>query len=421
MICGSCLRDNRLAATLVEQGRPVVLMPLYTPLRTDEPTVSRSRVLYGGIDVYLRQKSAFWRALPRFATRWLDHPAILRRVGMMAARTEARELAELTLAVLRGADGPQRAQLRELVEAVAALKPRLVNLPNLLFLGAVPALRRALPKTAVVCTLSGEDLFIDELPEGARREVVETIRGHAAGVHGFIATSRYYAEHATRAFGLPAERVHAVPMGIRVEDADGVTAIDAPGGDRAAVIGYFARVCRAKGLLELARAFAALRAAGKPCRLVAGGYLGAADRPYLDEVKAYLARFDVLRDFQYVGELPRAEKFRFLATLDVFSVPSPYREAKGLYVLEAKAAGVPVVQPDHGSFPELIEATGGGLLFEPGNVDHLASQLDRVLSDSALRKTLSERGRAAVRERFNDRVMAEATWAVYERAIEIVE
>ena len=72
------MRDNRLAAAMLAAGRDVVLLPLYTPIRTDEPDVSAKTVYYGGIGVYLRQKSAWYRALPRFVDRLLNRPAILR-------------------------------------------------------------------------------------------------------------------------------------------------------------------------------------------------------------------------------------------------------------------------------------------------------------------------------------------------------
>jgi len=55
MYCGSCLRDNALAAELMSQGHDVVLLPVYTPTLTDEPNVSSGKVLYGGVSVYLQQ------------------------------------------------------------------------------------------------------------------------------------------------------------------------------------------------------------------------------------------------------------------------------------------------------------------------------------------------------------------------------
>ena len=55
MYCGSCFRDNALAAELLKRGHDVHLVPVYTPTRTDEPNVSERRVLFGGISVYLQQ------------------------------------------------------------------------------------------------------------------------------------------------------------------------------------------------------------------------------------------------------------------------------------------------------------------------------------------------------------------------------
>ena len=58
MYCGSCLRDNALAAELIARGHDVTLLPFYTPTLTDEPNVSAgSRVFFGGISVYLQQHS----------------------------------------------------------------------------------------------------------------------------------------------------------------------------------------------------------------------------------------------------------------------------------------------------------------------------------------------------------------------------
>ncbi len=86
--------------------------------------------------------------------------------------------------------------------------------------------------------------------------------------------------------------------------------------------------------------------------------------------------------------------------------------SKGLYVLEALANGVPVVQPRHGSFPELIEATGGGVLVPPDNTDALAEALAQLRDDHAEREKLGQRGKQAVFERFHAKAMAEATLAV---------
>jgi len=78
MYCGTCLQDNTLAAALRARGCDVLLVPLYTPIRTDETDVSLDRVFYGGINVYLQQKSALFRHTPWLFDRLLDLPALLR-------------------------------------------------------------------------------------------------------------------------------------------------------------------------------------------------------------------------------------------------------------------------------------------------------------------------------------------------------
>ncbi|MCA9267099.1 MAG: glycosyltransferase family 4 protein, partial [Planctomycetales bacterium] len=95
------------------------------------------------------------------------------------------------------------------------------------------------------------------------------------------------------------------------------------------------------------------------------------------------------------------------------SVPTEYHEPKGLFVLEALAAGVPVVQPQHGAFPEMLTATGGGLLVRPGDAEHLAQTLGELLSDAARRRQLGQAGRSAVHENFNAVTTARATLDVY--------
>jgi glycosyltransferase involved in cell wall biosynthesis len=70
------------------------------------------------------------------------------------------------------------------------------------------------------------------------------------------------------------------------------------------------------------------------------------------------------------------------------------------------AAGVPVVQPRHGAFPEVVEATGGGILCEPDDADALADGTERLLLDPAEARALAERGRRAVLERFSVERMA---------------
>ena len=119
------------------------------------------------------------------------------------------------------------------------------------------------------------------------------------------------------------------------------------------------------------------------------------------------------KEFTYRGELDRAQKIAFLHELDVLSVPTTYREPKGMFVFEAMACGVPVVQPRHGAFPEIIERTGGGLVVEPGDPKALADGIATLRTDTALAESMSKAGAAGVRHHYTAARMAEQVEAVY--------
>src|SRR5512145_3188721 len=108
MYCGSCLRDNALAAELIARGHDVTLVPLYTPLLTDEPNVTRPHVLFGGISVYLQQHSVLFRKLPRSVDRWLDSPRLIKAFADRSVSTDPRLLGGLTISMLEGAGGVLR-------------------------------------------------------------------------------------------------------------------------------------------------------------------------------------------------------------------------------------------------------------------------------------------------------------------------
>ncbi|MFQ5430558.1 MAG: glycosyltransferase family 4 protein [Phycisphaerae bacterium] len=417
MYCGSCLRDNALAAALIRSGRDVVLLPVYSPIRTDGPDVSDRRVFYGGINIFLQQKAALFRHLPRFLDRLLSHPSLLRLAMKRAGAASPKTAAPLVVSILRGEAGRQRKELGRLIAGLADLRPDLVHLPNAFFVGLAAPIKRELA-AAVVCTLTGEDVLLEKLPEPAKSEALALIRSHGTDVDAFLSVSRYYAAYAAERFGIAPERIHPIPLGIPIEDESGEPdrARTPPAtDDRPFTIGYLARVCPDKGLHVLCDAFRILHDRNRACRLVAAGYIGTGDRGYLRDIQADMARCGLDRVIDFRGEVDRAEKLAMLRSIDVLSVPTVYREAKGLYVLEALSQGVPVVSPRHGAFPELIEATGGGLLVEPHDPTALADALGRLMDDAELRGSLGSAGRAAVRSSFTDEIMATAAWAVFER------
>ena len=132
-------------------------------------------------------------------------------------------------------------------------------------------------------------------------------------------------------------------------------------------------------------------------RLEAAGYLSRSTQTYLDEVRRILADANLEHEFAYRGEVDREGKLAFLKQLDVLSVPAVYDEPKGLFLLEAMASGVPVVQPRRGGFTEIVERTGGGLLVAQDDPDALADGLHTLFSDRALRADLAARAFEGVR------------------------
>jgi glycosyltransferase involved in cell wall biosynthesis len=416
MFCGSCMRDNALVSALREQGHDALLVPTYTPIRTDDPDVSVGRVFYGGISVYLEQQSRVFRALPRWATRWLDSRWLIRLAAKRAGgEFDYAALAAMTESMLAGADGRQRHELAELVAWLKTeVRPEVVVLTNALLSGIVPTVAKELG-VPVLTTLQGDDIFLDALPAGSRDRCVEAIRRNDAHTAGYLATSRFYADHMATYLGIDRDKVEVVWPGIKLLGHDG----PASPIDRPPTVGYFARICPEKGFHNAVEAFVRLKKlpgmAGAKFR--AGGWLGPQHRAFFAEQVRKLEAAGVADHFEHADCPDHASKVRFFHGVDVLTVPTDYREPKGLYVLEAWANGVPVVQPAHGSFPELVEATGGGLLVPPGNPDALARGLAELLADPTRRRAVGERANAAVRERFSAKAMAEATAGVLNKHV----
>jgi glycosyltransferase involved in cell wall biosynthesis len=417
MFCGSCLHDNTLVAALRDLGHDAMLIPLYTPIRTDEPDVSQHRVFFGGINVYLQQKFSLFRHTPWFLDRLFDAPRLLNWVSRFAVRTEAQALGELTISILKGEHGYQKKEIEKLATWLAdEVKPDIVQLTNVLLSGIVPRLRQKLG-VPVIASLQGDDVFLDAMPATYRERCLELIRDHCSAFDGFIATSRYYADFMSKYLDIPRDKIQVVYPGLNLKgfgDRDGTRAPDGSG-TRVPTIGYFARVCPEKGLHVLVDAFCALRKMpdAPRCRLRASGWLGENQRGFLDQQRQKMQEAGLHDDFDYVESPDHESKVRFLQSLDLFCVPTVYHEPKGLYLLEAWATGLPVVQPAHGSFPELIEATGGGLLVPPDNPTELARGLRRLLERPDERSRLGSSGKQAVEKAFHARAMAETTEKLY--------
>jgi glycosyltransferase involved in cell wall biosynthesis len=419
MYCGSCLRDNSLAVELLARGHDVTLLPLYTPTTTDEPSVTRNRVLFGGISIYLQQYMGLFRKTPRFLDRVWDSPRVIKALASRSLSTDPRLLGDLTISMLEGERGVLRKEFDKLLEWLAGEpSPDIVNLPNALLIALADPIRKALNRP-VCCTLQGEDLFLEELVEPYRTRALELIRKKVSEVDRFIAVSEYYAPVMGRLLQIPPDRMAVVPLGINLKGYEKRGPPDTRDPFR---IGYFARLAPEKGLHVLADAYERLRlrigdVPARAIRLEAAGYLSRAHAPYLEKVRRGLERAGLADEFVYHGAVDRDGKLAFLRSLDVLSVPAPYDEPKGVFLLEAMASGVPVVQPRRGAFTEIVEKTGGGLLVAPDDPAALAEGLYSIYQDRALAESLGERGFRGVRQHYSIQRSADRLLEVYDSLI----
>lgn len=444
MYCGSCLHDNTLAAALLAMGEDVLLVPTYTPLRTDEADVSIGRVFFGGINVYLQSKVSLFRHTPWWFDRLLDNPMLLERLSKRASSVDPAQLGDMTVTMLQGEAGHLRKEVEKLVDwLLKEVRPDVVHLSNSMQIGMARMIRerRGPP---VVCQLSGEDLFIEKLVPPFYEEARAHLRERAADVDAFVALNRYYADFMAEYLAVDRARVHVIPHGLKL---DGHRALEPPAepgaaigsgdassfnthsqppalpgvlsndlrSDNPRVIGYFARICEDKGLHLLVEACELLAERGDvpPFVLHAAGYLGGGDKPYLEALQKRAASGKLAGRFQYLGELDRAQKIAFLQSLDVFSTPTVYRESKGLPALEAMANAVPVVLPDHGSFSEIVADTGGGLLHRPSDARDLSDKLAELLINPDRSAQFGAAGQRAIHERYDAAEMAKRTLVLY--------
>jgi glycosyltransferase involved in cell wall biosynthesis len=412
MYCGSCLRDNALATELLRQGHEVTLLPLYTPTLTDEPNVSTDKVFFGGISVYLEQRSAIFRHTPRWIDKLWDSKFALRAASKNSIAVDPASLGELTISMLRGEHGHQRKEVDKLLDWLKTQpRPDVVDLQNSMLSGLAAPIKEALG-SPVCSTLQGEDLFIANLKEPHKSEAVKLMRRNAQQIDAFIAVSEYYAEFMAGFLDVPRAKIQVVPLGINLKDYQ-----PKKNNTQSEVfrIGYFARITPEKGLHLLAEAYRKLRNRDGfgPARLEVAGYLAPEHRPYLREIERQMEEAGLADEFKYHGALDRDAKLHFFHQLDVHSVPTTYPEPKGLPVLESMASGVPVIQPRWGSFTEIVEKTGGGSLVEPKDSDSLAEEIYSLWKNPERMKDLGRQGVRGVHQHYSVANMAEHALQVY--------
>lgn len=413
--CGNCLRDSKYVEALRKSDHLVRKIPMYLPLFSDEHDLSREiPVFYGAISIYLKQRFPLFRKAPAWVDRALNSKPMLKLASRFAGSTRAKGLEEMTVSMLLGEEGQQKEELQRMVDwIVENCDPDVIHLSNALLLGLAQQLSTRL-HVPVICSLQDEDVWVDVMKPSARDSVWKLMSRKAENVSAFISVSDYYAGEMKEQIHIPEEKLSAVHIGVDPADYS-----FKPVSEKSRNIGYVSRMCHENGMDILVDAFILLKQKEgfEDVGLVlTGGHTGD-DRKFLHEVRKKIRDHGLQENVEFHEEFEEEGLREFLEKVAVVSVPVRNGEAFGIYLLECMVSGIPVVQPALGAFPEIVELSGGGLVYESNTPESLAGSLEKLLSDPAEMDRLSRNGKEGVEKHFHIDVQAERMVEVYEKAI----
>ena len=413
--CGNCLRDSKYVEALRKSDHMVVKLPMYLPLFADEHDLSREiPVFYGAVSIYLKQLFPIFRKAPAWIDRMLNSKPMLKLASKFAGSTRAKGLEEMTVSMLLGEEGQQKDELERMVDwIVENCDPDVIHLSNALLLGLAHRLSERM-HVPVICSLQDEDVWVDVMKPSARESVWRLMSDKAKHVSAFISVSDYYAGVMKQKMDIPDSKLKSVHVG--VDPADYTFK---PASEKKRKIGFVSRMSHSNGTDILVDAFILLKQQKEfdDVELVLTGGSTGDDRQYLSEIRGNLKRNHVMEQVEFHEDFEEEGLRTFLDNVSVVSVPVRNGEAFGIYLLECMASGVPVVQPDLGAFPEIVNLTGGGVIYDSNTPEALAKALGKILSDPDELDRMSKKGREGVEKHFHIDIQAERMVRVYAEAI----
>lgn len=409
--CGNCYRDNLLVQAVHRAGHDVTVIPLYLPLRFMGQHAGDAPVFFPATTFYVEQKSH--RRMPRWVRRMLDSAPALRIAAARSGTTSAAGMEEMTLSMIEGNDTAFRRHVDELIQWLHTMpRPDIIHLSSSLLMAVAQPLKEALG-IPVVCSLQDEEVWIDTLEPDCARRAWQAIADGARHVDHFVTSSHYYADIVRRRLpSLPPPTVIYPGVDIsRYQPADSKT-----GSPDFPTIGFFYRMNELDGLDILADAFVILKKRNTIPGLqlrVGGGYMPT-ERKFLAGIRKTLRPYadDVIFDDSYTWN----RHFEFYRQISVLSVPLRFGEGIGLYLCEAFAAGRPAVEPESGSFSEIIG--DAGVTYRPNTPAALADALERLLTSDELMSRCAAAAHNLSYERYNDTLTAEQLIQLYESSLQ---
>jgi len=414
--CGNCLRDDKFHLAMKKQGHQLTKIPMYLPLFSDEHDLNEIPVFYGAISIYLKQLYPIFRHAPAWVDRLLNSGPMLKLAASMAGSTSAKGLEEMTLSMLMGEEGKQKDELNRMVSWMAEyLQPDVIHISNALLLGLAPKLREVFPKAVIICSLQDEDVWVDAMKDSFRDKIWALMSTKSEDVDAFIAVSDYYAQVSLKKIKLPQEKVFTNYLGV---DAEEYKFVDSNTKKRN--IGYISRMCEANGFDIMVDAFILLKKdlAFADVKLILTGGSTGDDKALIKQVKQKLKDANLTDQVEFHEDFDGEGRHEFFAKVKLISVPVRNGEAFGLYLLESMASGVPVVQPKLGAFPEIVEKSKGGIIYENNTPEALALALKNLLNQDDKLYELAISARKGVKKEFNIYTQADKLIGIYSQFLE---
>lgn len=396
--CGNCLRDSTYVQALRNVGVNAVKVPMYLPLFSDEHDLSDIPVFYGAISLYLKHKYPLLHKAPGWIDKVLNSGPALKLAASMAGSTRAKGLEDMTISMLLGEQGEQKAELDHMVKWIADhFQPDVIHLSNALLLGLARRFHEKLD-TLVVCSLQDEDVWVNAMDDNFRNKTWKLMSERAKDVDAFFSVSNYYASVMGPKMNIPKEKLYISHISVDPEDYTYINSAE-----KEFAIGYISRMCEENGLGVLVDAFILLkqRPGMESVKLILTGGSTADDNAFLKDINSRIDLSGIKDSVIYHKDFENGGRHEFFSKVSVISVPVLEGEAFGMYLLEAMASGVPVVQPGLGAFPEIVGLSGGGSLYEPNTPKALAKSLEELAVHPDKVKLMSRRAREGVKEHFN--------------------
>ncbi|MCX6268780.1 MAG: glycosyltransferase family 4 protein [Bacteroidetes bacterium] len=413
--CGNCLRDSAYVNSLRELGHDAITLPMYLPLTMNgEITNAEVPVFYGAVNIYLKQQFPVFRHMPGWMEKFFDSKPVLKFAAGKSGSTRATGLEELTESMLLGQQGNQSHELDRLVDFLKNHeKPDVVHFSNALLLGMAKQIRDEV-RVPVVYSLQDEDVWVDAMQVSWHRKMWQLMEEKSRDVDAFIAVSSYFAGIMQEKMNIPSDKMNVVHIGVNPENYTFALPAKSP-----PAIGYLSRICEENGFEILVDAFILLKKEHRfnNLKLIVTGGMTGDDRQFLHRQLKKLETSHALQHVEIQPDFTPGTLHGFFSSLSVLTVPVLKGEAYGLYQIEALASGVPIVQPDLGAFPEIIQATGGGVVYHPNTAESLAAKLSEVLSDPVRLEQMSQTGRKSVEDSFDCRKLTLKMVEVYEKVI----